>query len=47
MVYLNTFLGKIFLFADDTSLMTVVEDPMDAALTLRCDLVTLGLWSNQ
>ena len=27
--------------------MTVAEDPMDAALTLRCDLSTLSLWSNQ
>ena len=51
LVYINDLpeyiLSKIFLFADDTSLMTVAEDPMDAALTLRCDLSTLSLWSNQ
>ena len=51
LVYINDLLEyilcKIFLFADDTSLMTVAEDPMDAALTLRCDLSTLSLWSNQ
>ena len=38
---------NMYLFADDTYLMTGCHDPLDSGLTLRCDLATLNELENQ
>ena len=39
--------SSIRLFADDTSLYIIVEDPLDAAVTLNSDLSKIHRWASQ
>ena len=39
--------ASIRLFADDTSLYIIVDDPLDAAITLNSDLSRIHRWASQ
>ena len=38
--------SSIRLFADDTSLYIIVDDPLDAAIKLNADLSRINMWAS-
>ena len=42
----NNILSSIRLFADDTSIYIVIDDPHTAAFILNSDLETINVWAN-
>ncbi len=51
LIYINDIINnvdsQVKLFADDTSLFIIVEDPVTAAKSLNSDLNSISSWSNQ
>ena len=50
LIYINDIVNNIFssirLFADDTSIYIVIDDPHTAAFILNSDLETINVWAN-
>ena len=50
LIYINDIVNKIIssirLFADDTSIYIVIDDPHTAAFILNSDLETINVWAN-
>ena len=44
---INVVHNQIFLYADDTSLLSVAEDPEIAAMDLNADLYALQCWADK
>ena len=51
LIYINdiveNIISSIRLFADDTSLYIIVNDPLDAAITLNWDLSRVNAWATK